>query len=194
MYTYKYNRRKEIIKNTVYITFILLLAVISTHFIYYKFQKTRSIDFNSDSLDVTYHEASGDRITIGRITPVTDSVGLSSKAYTLSVKNNLTEKVPYQVKVIDNAEENMNYEEESLIPKEDLRISVKVNKEETEIYNLDELEEGLLLETEIDALATNNISIRIWVKQDSKLPAGSEMYYNGLIQLVENNTSLAINK
>ena len=88
----------------------------------------------------------------------------------------------------------MNYEEENLIPKEDLRISVKVNKEETEIYNLDELEEGLLLETEIDALATNNISIRIWVKQDSKLPAGSEMYYNGLIQLVENNTSLAINK
>ena len=50
------------------------------------------------------------------------------------------------------------------------------------------------IQTEIDALATNNISIRIWVKQDSKLPAGSEMYYNGLIQLVENNTSLAINK
>ena len=36
---YTYDRKKEIIKNTVYITFILLLAVISTHVIYYKFQK-----------------------------------------------------------------------------------------------------------------------------------------------------------
>ncbi len=191
---YTYNRKKEIIKNTVYITFILLLAVFSTHFIYYKFQKTRSVDFNSDSLDVTYLEASGDRVTIERITPVTDSVGLSSKAYTLSIKNNLTERVRYQVKLVDNEEENMNIEEENLIPKGDIRVSVKVNREENEIYNLDELEDGVLLDTEIKALDTNNISIRIWIKQDTKLPVGSEMYYNGLIQLVENNSSLAINK
>ena len=190
---YAYNRKKEIIKNTIYITFILLLAVISTYFIYNKFQKNRSIDFNSDSLDVTYHEASGDKISIKRITPVTDSVGLSSKAYTITVKNNLTETVQYEVKILDDEEENSLYEEELLIPPENIRISVKVNREETEIYNLDELEE-VLLDREIEALGTDNISIRIWIKQDTKLPVGSEMYYNGLIQLVENNKSVAINK
>ena len=193
---YEYNRKKEIIKNTVYITFILLLAVVSTYFIYNKFQKNRSIDFNSASLDVTYREASGDKITIKRITPVTDSVGLSSKAYTMTVKNNLTEDVNYCIKIIDDTEENENYPEESLISKDNIRISVKVNKDETEIYNLDELDEleQVLLDREIEALGTDNISIRIWIKQDTKLPAGSDMYYNGLIQLVENNTSVAINK
>ena len=117
---YEYNRKKEIIKNTVYITFILLLAVVSTYFIYNKFQKNRSIDFNSASLDVTYREASGDKITIKRITPVTDSVGLSSKAYTMTVKNNLTEDVNYCIKIIDDTEENENYPEESLISKDNI--------------------------------------------------------------------------
>ncbi len=193
---YAYNRKKEIIKNTVYITFILLLAVISTYYIYNKFQKNRSIDFNSASLDITYHEASGDKLTIKKITPVTDSVGLSSKAYTLTVTNNLTENVNYQIKILDDKEANEEYEEESLIPKEDIRISVKVSKEETEIYNLDELTENdnILLDKEIEALDTDNISIRIWIKQDTKLPVGSDMYYNGIIQLIENNTSVAMNK
>ena len=191
---YAYNRKKEIIKNTVYITFILLIAVVSTYFIYNKFQKTRAVDFNSDSLDVSYHEASGDRISINKVTPVTDSVGLSSKAYTISVKNNLTENVHYKVKVLDDKEKKDEYDEELLIPKEDIRISVKVNKEDTEIYSLDELEDGVLLDTEVVALGNDNISIRVWIKQDSKLPAGSEMYYDGLIQLVEESSSVAINK
>ena len=191
---YTYNRKKEIIKNTVYITFILLIAVVSTYFIYNKFQRTRTVDFNSDSLDVSYHETSGDRISINKVTPVTDSVGLSSKAYTISVKNNLTENVHYKVKVLDDKEKNDEYDEELLIPKEDIRISVKVNKEDTEIYSLDELEDGVLLDTEVVALGNDNISIRVWIKQDSKLPAGSEMYYDGLIQLVEESSSVAMNK
>ncbi len=191
---YTYNRKREMIKNTVYITFILLLAVISTYVIYNKFQKNRSIDFNSDSLDITYHEATGDKITINKVTPVTDSVGLSSKVYLITVKNNLTEDVNYKIKILDDEEANANYETESLITKDNIRISVKVNKEDTQIYSLDELEEGVLLDTEIKALDTNNISIRVWIKQDTKLVAGSEMYYNGKIQLIEENSSIAINK
>lgn len=190
---YAYNRKKEIIKNTVYITFILLIAVVSTYFIYNKFQKTRTVDFNSDSLDVAYHETSGDKITINKVTPVTDSVGLSSKAYSISIKNNLTEKVRYKVKVLDDTEKMSEYDSETLIPKEDIRISVKVNKEDTEIYSLNELEDNVLLDTEITALGNDNVSIRVWIKQDSKLPIGSEMYYNGLIQLVEEDSSIATN-
>lgn len=190
---YAYNRKKEIIKNTVYITFILLIAVVSTYFIYNKFQKTRTVDFNSDSLDVAYHETSGDKITINKVTPVTDSVGLSSKAYSISIRNNLTEKVRYKVKVLDDTEKMSEYDSETLIPKEDIRISVKVNKEDTEIYSLNELEDSVLLDTEITALGNDNVSIRVWIKQDSKLPIGSEMYYNGLIQLVEEDSSIATN-
>lgn len=189
---YAYNRRKEMIKNTVYITFILLLAVVSTYIIYNKFQKTRSVDFNSDSLDVTYHESTGDKITINKVTPVTDSVGLSSKAYSLSVNNNLTERVHYKIKIMDDKEENNNYEEDLLIPKEDIKVSIKINKEDTEIYDLSELEDDTLLDTEVVALGKDNISIRVWIKQDSKLPSGSDMYYNGIIKLVEEKEPLEV--
>ena len=88
---YAYNRKKEMIKNTVYITFILLLAVVSTYIIYNKFQKTRSVDFNSDSLDVTYHESTGDKITISKVTPPEKlrAIFLSSETEVNSAKINL---------------------------------------------------------------------------------------------------------
>lgn len=188
-----YNRKKEIIKNTVYITFILLLAIISTYLIYHKFQDTRNIDFSSESLDVTYHDIEGDKITIDKITPVTDSVGLSSKSHSISIKNNLTENVKYKIKLLDDKEAYEGLEEDKIIPKEDIRVSVKVNKKDTEIFDLVELEEGILLEDEIYALSTDHISIRLWIKQDSKLPSGEDMYYNGIIQIIEENSSVAMN-
>ena len=46
----------------------------------------------------------------------------------------------------------------------------------------------------IDALETKNISIRIWVKQDSLLPIGANMHYHGLMQIVEDDNSIAINR
>ena len=188
-----YNRKKEIIKNTVYITFILLLAIISTYLIYHKFQDTRNIDFSSESLDVTYHDIKGDKITIDKITPVTDSVGLSSKSHSISIKNNLTENVKYKIKLLDDKDAYEGLEEDKIIPKEDIRVSVKVNKKDTEIFDLVELEEGILLEDEIYALSTDHISIRLWIKQDSKLPSGEDMYYNGIIQIIEENSSVAMN-
>ena len=188
-----YNRKKEIIKNTVYITFILLLAIISTYLIYHKFQDTRNIDFSSESLDVTYHDIKGDKVSIDKITPVTDSVGLSSKSHSISIKNNLTENVKYKIKLLDDKDAYEGLEEDKIIPKEDIRVSVKVNKKDTEIFDLVELEEGILLEDEIYALSTDHISIRLWIKQDSKLPSGEDMYYNGIIQIIEENSSVAMN-
>ena len=188
-----YNRKKEIIKNTVYIAFILLLAIISTYLIYHKFQDTRNIDFSSESLDVTYHDIKGDKVSIDKITPVTDSVGLSSKSHSISIKNNLTENVRYKIKLLDDKDAYEGLEEDKIIPKEDIRVSVKVNKKDTEIFDLVELEEGILLEDEIYALSTDHISIRLWIKQDSKLPSGEDMYYNGIIQIIEENSSVAMN-
>lgn len=187
-------RKREIIKNTIFIIFILILAVIPTHYIYYKFQGNRNIDFSSESLDVVYHESTGDKLTISKVTPVTDSVGLSSsKAYNISIKNNLTERVNYKIRILQDVETILEDEcEEYLIPEDDIRISVKVNKKENKIYNLSELEDGVLLENTIEALANNNIAIRLWVNQDSTLPRGAFLHYHGIIQVVEKDYSIAI--
>ena len=191
----KYNQKKEIIKNTIYIFFILLLAVVSTYKIYNKFQGDRSIDFNSESLDVTYHETTGDKITIKKVTPVTDSVGLSSKAYLISIKNNLTEKVNYKIKIIDDLETIVNDEcEERLIPKENIRISIKKDKKDNKIYNLGEIDDDTLLEDTINALETKNIAIRVWIRQDSTLPMGSNLHYHAKMQVLEGNDLLAMNE
>ncbi len=187
-------RKREIIKNTIFIIFILILAVIPTHYIYYKFQGNRNIDFSSESLDVVYHESTGDKLTISKVTPVTDSVGLSSsKAYNISIKNNLTERVNYKIRILQDVDTILEDEcEEYLIPEDDIRISVKVNKKENKIYNLSELEDGVLLENTIEALANNNIAIRLWVNQDSTLPRGAFLHYHGIIQVVEKDYSIAI--
>jgi hypothetical protein len=192
---YKYNRKREIIKNIIYISIILLLAIISTYYIYNKFQGDRNIDFNSESLDVTYHENSGDKISIVKVTPVTDSVGLSSKSYSITIKNNLTENVDYSIKVLDDLETISNdLCSNNLITEDNIRISVKVNKNDNKIYTLNELENGLLLSNTIGALESDSIAIRVWIKQDSLLPLGSTMHYHGIIEVVEDDGSVAINK
>lgn len=191
---YQINRRREMVKNIVYVTFILLIAVVSTYYIYNKFQGDRNIDFNSESLDVTYHEKSGDKLTLTKVTPVTDSVGLSSKAYSVTIKNNLTKKVNYKVKIVDDVEKYIEDEcEDNKIPKDNIRISVKVNKKSNKIYYLHELEDNLLLDDTIKALETKNISIRMWIRQDSILPTNTKLHYHGIMQVLEDD-EVAINK
>lgn len=183
---YQSIRKKEIIKNTVYIIFILLLAVIPTYYIYNKFQGDRDISVNSTSLDVTYHENTGDKITMTKITPVTDSVGLSSKAYTITIKNNLTETVDYKVKLFDDVEKvTEDMCDDMLVSKDVIRVSIKTNKMTNKIYTLTELEDNVLLEDTMEALEKKNISIRVWVKQDSGIPSGSKLHYHGIIKVEE---------
>lgn len=190
---YPYNQKKEFIKNGVFITFILLIAIFSTHYIYYKFETDRNIDFNSESLDVTYHEKTGDLLAITKVAPLTDSVGLTSKTYTVSIKNNLTEKVNYKVQIIDDKEKIIEDDcGEYQIPKDDIKISVKVNNKSNRIYLLEDLENGILLEDKINALEKLDVSIRLWVKQDSTLPLGAKLHYHGKIRIIEEEKSYAI--
>lgn len=185
---YRYNRKKEIIKNTIYIIFILLLAVIPTYYIYNKFQGVRDISVNSTLLDVTYHENTGDKITLNKVTPVTDSVGLSSKAYNITIKNNLTEKVEYKVNLSDDIEKiEEDLCKDNLIPREVIKVSIKTSTNGTIIYNLNELEDNTLLVDSLEALEKKNISIRVWVKQDSGIPSGTKMHYHGKIKVEEVN-------
>lgn len=183
--------KKELIKNTIYVGLILLFAAVCTNYIYYKFQTTRDVDYNSKSLDVVFHD-SGDKISIDKVTPMTDSVGLSSKGFNLSLKNNLTVPVEYKIKIVDDKELN-NLDKELLIPKEDIRISIREGKNNNKIYNLNELEEGILLESKVEAIDKVDLVIRVWINKDSTLQPGSDMKYHGIIQVIEDD-SVAITK
>ncbi len=192
---YNYNPRKEVMKNVIYIGIILLIAIISTYKIYYKFQDDRNVNFNSDSFVVTFHEKTGDKVNITKVTPVTDSVGLSSNSYSFSIKNNLTEKAHFEVRLVDDLESVTDDNcIDKLISKENIKVSIKNGKKDNKIYNLNELEDGVLLSDKISALEEREISIRVWVDKNSSLPIGSNMHYHGTIKVLEDNGSVAMNK
>lgn len=192
---YSYNPKKEVMKNVIYIGIILLIAIISTYKIYYKFQDDRNVNFNSDSFVITFHEKTGDKVNITKVTPVTDSVGLSSNSYGFSIKNNLTEKAHFEVRLVDDLESVTDDNcIDKLISKENIKVSIKNGKKENKIYNLNELEDGVLLSDKISALEEREISVRVWVDKNSSLPIGSDMHYHGTIKVLEDNGSVAMNK
>ena len=192
---YSYNPKKEVMKNVIYIGIILLIAIISTYKIYYKFQDDRNVNFNSDSFVITFHEKTGDKVNITKVTPVTDSVGLSSNSYSFSIKNNLTEKAHFEVRLVDDLESVTDDNcIDKLISKENIKVSIKNGKKDNKIYNLNELEDGVLLSDKISALEERGISVRVWVDKNSSLPIGSDMPYHGTIKVLEDNGAVAMNK
>lgn len=180
--------KKQIIKNILITVLILLFAVFATHEIYYKFQKERNVDYTSSSLDVVFHEKTGDKVTLNKIIPVTDSVGLSSKSYTFTVKNNLTVPVSYKIKLVDDLKK---VEEDNcinnLIPKEIIKVSIK--EKNNKIYKLSELEDSTLKIEKLKPLEEKNYVIRIWTTNEAQ--ANDYMHYHGSIQILEDNNDLA---
>lgn len=190
---YKNQYRKEMIKNVIIIGVILFIAVFSTYHIYHAFSDTENIDYSSTSLDITFHEDTGEELDITKITPLTDSVGLSSKGHTISITNNLTEEVNYKIKIVDNVEKMEEQDCKGItIPREEIRVSIKKSGEETKVYSLSEIEDGVILSTKAKALEEEKYTIRIWVSNETTLPSGSEHHYHGLIQVIENDTTVAV--
>lgn len=181
-----YNRKKEIIKSIAIISIILLIAIVSTHYIYYKFKDGTNIDYNSKSLDITFHEKTGANIDITKVTPVTDSVGLSSKQYSFTIKNNLTEPVKYKIVLEDNANKIIEDDcGEYLIDKQFIKVAIKEDNSNSKIYTLAELEDNLLDTVKIRALAEKNYTVRAWVSREISLPQGSNLHYHGTIKIIE---------
>lgn len=180
------NIKKERIKSLLIIALILIIAIFSTHYIYYKYKNESNVDYNSESLDIVFHEKSGGKVAITKVTPVTDSVGLSSTAYTFTVTNNLTEPVKYQIKLVDD-KKTVKADQcgEYSIGKQYLKVSIKENGKDNKIFNLNELEEDELLSTTVDALKTKNYTVRVWVDKDVTIPYGSDLHYHGIIKVVE---------
>ena len=176
------------VKSIIIISLILLLAVISTYYIYHNFQDERKFDYDSDSLNIVFNEQDKNQIAITKITPVTDSVGLSSKAYSFTITNNLTEQVNYNILILDDLDKELEDNcSEYKIPKEDIRIAIKEDKKEPNIYTLSTLEEHILLKTSITPLAQKKYSITVWIDKDTTLTSNSLLHYHGKIEVEEDN-------
>ena len=65
------------------------------------------------------------------------------------------------------------------------KVMLKKNNVEGEIYRLSELEDGIILEDELEPIAHNTYAIRLWVDKDTTLPAGSNFHYHGKIKIIE---------
>lgn len=182
----QFKRKRELIKNVVLMTMILSIAIISTYYIYNKFDNSEVVDYTSESLDITYKEEAGDKISITTVSPVTDSVGLSSKAHTVTIKNNLTEKVNYKIRINDDVKTMIEDDcTEYQIPKQDIRVSVRDASGNNAIYTLSDLENNILVSHKIDVLKEEKYTIRLWVSSESSLPMGSDIHYHGIIEVVE---------
>lgn len=181
-----YNRKKYLIKNLVTITFILLIAIVATHSIYYKYTEARNVEYTSDSLEIVFHDKEGAEINLVDPSPVTDAIGLSSKAYTLTIKNNLVEPVTYQLVLIDNLEKIItDYCETYQVPKELLKVSVKEDSNKNSVYNLTDLESGILATDTIKALGEKDYSIRIWITNNTGVSLANNLHYHGIIKVLE---------
>lgn len=179
-------------KDILIIVFILSFALLATYNIYYKFNNSESTDYNTEMLDVTFYNKEVDKINITKLTPLTDSVGLSSNAYTFKIKNNTNKSIKYSVNINDNNElfdkHNCN---EYAIPKNIIRLSIHKNKEKNNIYNLSDLVNGNIVNRIIKANSEEEYTIRIWVSNKSNQITGTKMHYHGIIKVLDEGVLVA---
>lgn len=180
-------RKKEILT----IAFILIFALVSTHHIYYKFENSRGVNYNSDTLDVKFHEDDGDEVNILKVVPVTDSVGLSSKAYTFTISNDTNKTLKYSIYLQDNLKkQEMDNCGEYKIPKNVIRFSIHKDNEENSIYNLGDLVNGRIVTRTIKAKHKDNYTLRFWVT-DNNIARGVKLHYHGLIHVEDEGVNIA---
>ena len=183
--------KRELIKNGFIVGIIVLFACIATHTIYYRFHEKSSVDYSSKSLEVVFHEEDGNKITLDKAVPLTDNLGLASNSYTFTVTNNLTEDVPIKIKLV---KDKIAYEEDKCkeIPEKFLKVSIKENGKKNVMHLVTELEDEVVLNTNIKALKQNNYTVRIWTTQDFD-STDNNLHYHGELQVVENDNILALN-
>lgn len=184
---YKELRRKELIKNIIFITFILLLAVVSTFCIYHKFVDTRDEILKSNSIEVDFHSQGSNKFSITKYEPVSDNVGLSSKAHRFTIKNNTNKKVRYIIRL--NKDQNtISVDKCSAyqIPSNLIKVAIHKQNEVSDVYNLDDFENQNLIESELEALEEVTYTVRFWISKSSLIfNEYNNYHYHGLFQVEE---------
>lgn len=182
---YYYNRKKAIIKSGLIIGFILAIAVFATYHIYYKFEGERNVDYKSKTLDITFHQKTGNKVTLTKVTPVSDAVGLSSKEYTFTIKNNQDATSSYKIKLEEDKTEILTDGcGEYLIPKDIIKVSIKENDNDDKIYILKNLKDEIVISGKIKSKESKEYTIRVWTGNNT-LPNGSDLHYHGTIKIEE---------
>lgn len=183
-------RKKEILV----IAFILIFALITTYKIYYKFENARDVKYNTPTIDTIFHEKTGAEVNITKLTPVTDAVGLASRAYTFTIKNTTNTNLKYSITIEDNDDKLFEDGcEEYQIPHNLIKVSIHKEGEKNSIYNLNDLVNGQVLTRIIKAGAEEEYTMRFWISNDS-LQTGSKLHYHGLIKVNDLGTQVAISK
>lgn len=183
-------RKKEI----VVIALILIFALVSTYKIYDKFENERNVKYNNLNIDTIYHEKTGAEVNIAKLTPVTDAIGLSSHAYTFTIKNNTNTNLKYSITIEDNEEKVL--EDDCLeyqIPHNVIKFSIHKKGEKNNIYTLSDLVNNQVLTRIIKANQEEEYTMRFWVSGDS-LQTGANLHYHGLIKVNELGTQVAISE
>lgn len=181
-------RKKEI----VIIVFILTFALLATNKIYYKFKDSNNVDYNTATIDTTFHEKTGAEVNISKAVPMSDSLGLSSRAYTFTIKNNTNASLKYSITIEDN---ELKIEDDGckdvLIPHNLIKFSIHKKGEKNSIYTLGNLINGEVLTRIIKAKQEEEYTMRFWVTKDSLL-TGTKMHYHGLIKVNDLGNQVAL--
>lgn len=181
---YKKLQRKMMIKSGIFIFVILLFACISTYSIYNRFKDTRDEILSSESLEVAFHNKEGNNVSLTKVNPVTDAVGLSSKSYTFTIKNNTNKKVRYVIKIKEDKATIEEDDCEGVIPFNIIKTGIHSEGEVSNIYNLDDLEDGIIVNRIIGAKKEINYTVRFWISQNS-LAISNNFHFHGMLEVEE---------
>ena len=182
---YRKAMNKMLIKTTIFIAIIIGLALFSTYKIYNKYVGQRDKIKNSPSLEVTYHGKNGETVDFTKIKPVTDSVGLSSSPYKITIKNNTTKKVKYRIVLKQNKDKYTEHEcGEYKIPENIIKLGIHKKGKVSDISTLDDLEDDILDKGTIGPQDSIDYTIRFWISQNN-LIQDADMHYHGIIEIEE---------
>lgn len=181
-------RKNEII----IITLILIFALIATNRIYYKFKNSNNVDYNTSTIDTTFHEKTGAEVNINKVVPMTDAIGLSTHAYTFTIKNNTNSSLKYLISIDDNELKVIDDKcSEFQIPHNLIKFSIHKKGEKNNIYTLSNLVNGEVLTRIIKANQEEEYTMRFWVTNDS-VSSGVKLHYHGLIKVTDLGNQVAI--
>ena len=183
-YIIKY-RKKEIFV----VVMILLFAIFTTRYIYYKFENISNFDYNTDALDITFHGKAGAEVNLLKVTPV----GLSSKAYKFTIKNNTKSSIKYSIHINEN--KNLIKTDdcgEYQIPTNIINFSIHKKNEKARIYTLNNLIDGKVLSRIIKAGAEEEYTMRFWIVNNNTLPTGAKLHYHGIIDVIDEGVEVAL--
>ncbi len=176
---YRMLQKKEFKRNMTFVLLVLLFATVSTYLIYNKFKDVRDSKMRLPNISVTFHD--GEKIVIDKYAPIRDSVGLSTKAYKITIKNNTNKKAKYSIVLKDDRKKLKEFKDSTFLPRSALKYSIHEEGKEAKIYNLDDADEKILTET-LDPKAEANVKIRIWATK-SDIESGS-YYYIGKLSVI----------